>query len=101
MIIEQIKEIKERVGILLEKHPELRDNDYRLISTLWWLQIKDPSQYTAFEMLDAHAKGKLINSESIRRVRQKLQEEHPELRGKSYKQKKKLAKEFRSEIKDV
>jgi hypothetical protein len=101
MIIEQIKQIKERVGILLEKHPELRDNDYKLISTMWWTQIKDLSQYTAFEILDAHAQGKLVCSESIRRCRALLQKEHPELRGKNYKKRKEDGKDFSKEINEV
>jgi hypothetical protein len=71
---------------LLTNKEHLRDNDQALIANIWWRELvtqgKDKS--TAFEMLKVFSEGKLSNPESIRRSRQKIQEEQPELRGKSY-----------------
>ncbi len=71
---------------LLTNKEHLRDNDQALIANIWWRELvtqgKDKS--TAFEMLKVFSEGKLSNPESIRRSRQKIQEEQPELRGTSY-----------------
>jgi hypothetical protein len=71
---------------LLTNKEHLRDNDQALIANIWWRELvtqgKDKS--TAFEMLKVFSEGKLSNPESIRRSRQKIQEEQPELRGASY-----------------
>lgn len=71
---------------LLTHKEHLRDNDQALIANIWWRELvtqgKDKS--TAFEMLKVFSEGKLSNPESIRRSRQKIQEEQPELRGQSY-----------------
>ena len=68
---------------LLTNKEHLRDNDQALIANIWWRELvtqgKDKS--TAFEMLKVFSEGKLSNPESIRRARQKIQEEQPELRG--------------------
>jgi hypothetical protein len=71
---------------LLTNKEHLRDNDQALIANIWWRELvtqgKDKS--TAFELLKVFSEGKLSNPESIRRARQKIQEEQPELRGESY-----------------
>ena len=71
---------------LLTNKEHLRDNDQALIANIWWRELvtrgKDKS--TAFEVLKIFSEGKLSNPESIRRSRQKIQEEQPELRGISY-----------------
>jgi len=73
---------------LLTNKEYLRDNDQALIANIWWRELvtqgKDKS--SAFEMLKVFSEGKLSNPESIRRSRQKIQEEQPELRGKSYRE---------------
>jgi hypothetical protein len=77
---------KEVIIDLLTNKEHLRDNDQALIANIWWRELvtqgKDKS--TAFEMLKVFSEGKLSNPESIRRARQKIQEEQPELRGQSY-----------------
>ena len=77
---------KEIIIDLLTNKEHLRDNDQALIANIWWRELvtqgKDKS--TAFELLKGFSEGKLSNPESIRRARQKIQEEQPELRGESY-----------------
>ena len=79
---------KEVVKQLLIDKPHLRDSDPKLISTYWWLELKrkdiDPNKMTGFDFMKMFADGKLTNIKTIERMRRKLQEECPELRGKLY-----------------
>ena len=90
---------KEVIIDLLTNKEHLRDNDQALIANIWWRELvtqgKDKS--TAFEFLKVFSEGKLSNPESIRRSRQKIQEEQPALRGDSYYARHKEEKRFREE----
>jgi hypothetical protein len=52
----------------------------------------------AFEVLEKMANGELTKSESIRRVRQKIQEENPELRGELWSKRQILKEEIQQNI---
>ena len=98
----QNKQIREKVRGLLEKHPELRDNDRRLCSNLWARDLKFAFQkplneISAKEFLQAYANGALSHSESIRRQRQILQQNHEELRGESYKERTEVIEQIERE----
>lgn len=80
-----IKETKEIVLFYLETYPETRDSDLLLISLIW--QSQNETLYTS-EFFKAFKDGRFTNPESIRRSRQKWQEERPDLRGKNYKERK-------------
>lgn len=87
-----MKQIIEIVRELLEKKPELRDNDNLLMSTIW----KDQSNIlNFFHRLES---GKLHSPESIRRTRQKLQEEFPHLRGAIYDLRQRRQKKVKEEL---
>lgn len=73
-----MNKITEIVRELLEKKPELRDNDNLLMSKIWKDQANILNFFQRFES------GKLHSPESIRRARQKLQEENEHLRGELY-----------------
>lgn len=79
---------KETIKMLLEKYPSLKDSDNRLVVNYWNLELQhkgfDVSKMSASDLMKMYADSKLTNTESIRRSRQKLQQEHPELRGKIY-----------------
>ena len=99
-LFEQMKEIKVLVKHILEKHPHLRDNDYRLVATFLLYEgggRESMDKMTASEFLQQYADGKYTNFESIRRVRQKLQEEFPELRGEKWIQRKKKGNNYNKE----
>ena len=83
----QITTNKEIVRRYLQRFPELRDNDSRLLANVWSKEVKALGIQSAEFLLKALADGKLTNPESIRRSRQQLQEQHPELRGELYKEK--------------
>ena len=80
----EILNIKDTVKTLLEIREELRDDDTHLITSIWMLKYPNVSEVSFLDfVIDLRVK-KLINPESIRRCRQKLQQEYPELRGKKY-----------------
>ncbi len=102
-MIEQIKNIKAKVKGLLINMPHLRDCDNKLIANIWHSQLgkEKAKEYTAFDFLASFSNGNLINPESIRRIRQKIQEQNIDLRGKSYKHRQKKEKTFRKEIQSL
>jgi hypothetical protein len=79
---------KEIIKQMMLDKPDLKDNDNKLIATYWFkeLQRKNiyPKTITALDFLRKYADAELTNAETIRRMRAKLQEEHPELRGRAY-----------------
>ena len=79
---------KDIVLSLLQKQKHLRDNDFKLLANVWHKHITnlgiDSKNYKAYDLLLMLADGKLPNPESVRRIRQKLQEEFKELRGTNY-----------------
>lgn len=61
---------------LLERHPVLRDDDRKLIWSVWFHQgLTKKGHITKDEFVNMAE-----NTESIRRVRQKIQEKYPHLR---------------------
>ena len=101
-LIRDMSLIKDRVKALLVNHKHLRDSDNKLIATIWKQDLfnldLNPKFELAFTFLALYADGKLTNSETIRRVRQKIQEENPELRGTVDDLRKEQGEEVRKEI---
>ena len=79
---------KEIVKDLLTDKPHLRDSDPKLIATYWFNELKEkkinPKNISGLEFMQMFANSKLTNIKTIERMRRKLQEERPELRGKIY-----------------
>lgn len=88
MGIVDIKSTKHKVLYLLETEPHLRDSDEKLVSNIWYQELKamklDPKSISAMQLLKIIADGLVTNPESIRRCRQGFQNSTPELRGKKY-----------------
>jgi len=92
---------KDRVQDLLERFPHLKDDDFKLISTYWLTETGGRSynqERTAYDFLQQYAAGNLTSAESIRRVRQKLQEENVSLRGINYQNRQELGEEIKKSI---
>jgi len=103
-LITHIKDLKLRVKEALTDTPKTRDNDYYLVSIIWYYQIKKEERVdkTAVSFLKELSQSAYASPESIRRLRQLLQAEHPHLRGENYKKRKiNLEQEVRNEIKNV
>ena len=79
----------DKVKLLLIQDPKLRDSDKLLQWRVWAQQGYVMNGAITFECFMNHH---LINTESIRRVRQKVQEMYPELRSSTRIQKFKDAK---------
>jgi hypothetical protein len=100
----ELKDTKQKVKSLLIKYSHLRDSDERLIATYWMIEAgsKDAlDSMTATQFLHNFVSGAYTNPESIRRVRQKLQEENESLRGKNYFKRQKLKENVRNEIRNL
>jgi hypothetical protein len=98
----KLKTLKEKVEILLTKFPELRDDDKLLVTKMWFYELKkyevEPSLMTAMQFFEIYQQNVLSNSDLITRSRRKIQEENPELRGKSWDERHKEGEETRFDI---
>jgi len=95
----QMKGSKEKVLYLLRNYPSLRDSDTKLLATYWHNELnRNSKNISGFEVLEKMANGELTKSESIRRVRQKIQEENPELRGELWSKRQILKEEIQQNI---
>lgn len=75
-----VKEVKER----LENSTKMRDDDALLIADIWREQLQQLGAKNVYDVLNAIA-GRMVHSpESIRRSRQKVQQDFPNLRGTVY-----------------
>lgn len=87
-----MNQIKLIVHRLLEEQPALRDNDNLLMSKIW------KQQSNIFNFFDRFESGRLHSPESIRRTRQKLQEDFPHLRGELYEVRQKRQEKVKQEL---
>jgi hypothetical protein len=94
-----MKLIKDKVISLLTADAKYREDDNKLIARIWYQESLLLNCSTSVDLLTALAKGKLTSPESIRRSRQKVQEEIPGLRGKNYKIRQEEANQFKEELK--
>ena len=84
-IFNQIKQTKDRVRVLLEKHPHLREDDYKLICTFWKQEVGERIfAMSANDFLKDLSEGKYTHPETIRRNRASIQKALPNLRGTNY-----------------
>ena len=101
-LIKEMSLVKDRVKALLVKHPHLRNSDNKLIANIWHNDLFKlgfyPIDTQASIFLGLYADGKLTNAETIRRVRLKLQEENPELRGTVNEARQEQGEQVRKEI---
>jgi len=90
-IFSNFKTVREKVVYLLQ-NDGLKDSDERLIANFWAQEVGSGSdKMTAEQFLRLYSKGVLTSAESIRRTRQIIQKQMPELRGKNYEERKKLS----------
>ena len=101
-LIREMSLVKYRVKALLVIYPGLRNSDNRLIATMWKYDLLNeglhPENLTANAFLILYSQQQLTNAETIRRVRQKLQEENPDLRGTVNEARQKEGEEVRKNI---
>jgi hypothetical protein len=82
------QDIKDIVIKLLTEKTQMRDNDEYLVAWIWKLELESkgfPTPNTPSQLfLKMLAEGQFTSSESITRMRRKVQEEFKELRGEKY-----------------
>jgi len=76
--------VKETVRDLLITFPKCRDDDSILLANIWYEEAKELKLERTHQFLEALINKKLSNPETIRRCRQKIQEEIPSTRGNNY-----------------
>lgn len=79
-----MKDLNELVKRILADHKEARDDDFKVIGYVIKALNPEAMQLTFGQALWNHSKLDLPSFESIRRTRQKIQHDHPELRGELY-----------------
>ncbi len=89
------RKLKDRVEDCLKIIPRTRNSDRFLIACIW---DSESIGLTRMEFLEALIEGDLSNPESIRRQRQLLQKEHPELRGTNQSHRKSDEQEIREMV---
>lgn len=89
-ISKEIAQLNDLVHRLLIERPAYRDSDKALSARIWQDQMGGREAIrtiSTFDFLCQYVSGeKLYSQESIGRCRRKLQEEHPDLRGKKWKE---------------
>lgn len=97
----KVKRMEPIVEKLLNEVTAFRDSDNALITAIWSSELGGRAcveMITGWELLCRISKGELSAPESITRCRRKLQEKHPELRGKRYKARQQAAADVSAEI---
>jgi hypothetical protein len=103
-IVNKMKSIKEDVRELLELRKEYRDSDSRLITAYYYKKFGGKGYFnnkTALDFLRALSSGKFPLPDTITRVRRRLQEQNPSLRGDTYKIRQLYRSDVRKEIKHL
>jgi len=92
--------LKRKITWLLTQFEHLRDDDVELINTIWRDEVSD--MYAAPEYLSLENfytfHQHLSRADSICRYRRRVQQLHPELRGKFYKERNAKQEEAKREL---
>lgn len=101
------KKLRQRIEQVLIEFPHCRDDDHKLIANIWQKEILERhgkegyNKLTGHEVLAQFAKHQLSSPESIRRMRQKIQELQPVLRGNTYRERQKHQSKVKREIRAI
>jgi hypothetical protein len=84
----------------LERYPQLRDDDSKLVANIWadYIGYDNLDKITSRQLLQLFADGNLPQFETIRRTRQKIQEQNAHLRGNAYIERKNRGSELTKNI---
>lgn len=83
--METLNKMKDRVTYLLERHPELRDDDWLLICAVYNTYYGVEHGDSFIDVMIGHDELGLPSFETIRRTRQKVQEERMDLESSRHK----------------
>lgn len=102
-LLNQMHTIKQKVELLLTKHAQLRDDDFKLVATFHYNEIgaENIKKLSAMDVLQMYADRKLSSGKSITRVRAAIQKDNPLLRGKKYNDRQSDGEDFKNNIGDL
>jgi hypothetical protein len=102
-MIYKLKNLSDEIHALLEMKEAYRDDDAKLVCAYYFQRLGGANleRMNAIEFLHLLAGGRIPFPDNITRVRRKLQEKHPELRGKEWGKRHILANEVRQNIGDL
>lgn len=87
--MDTLNKMKEKVTFLLETYPKLRDDDFLLIGAVYSQFYNVEHSDSFLDVMKHHDEKHLPSFESIRRTRQKVQEERLDLCSSKAKQREK------------
>lgn len=96
--MEKLKNVESNVRVILEKYPETRNNDFKLISKYYWYFCNFDFTKPFFNVLENAKELNLTPFETITRCRRRLQAEYKEL--KAVKEVQEMRKELEEEFKE-
>ena len=100
---QKIKQARNQVQELLEKHPSLRDDHPRLVVNFWHKELETFGVEITPEIKEVLTliTRNLTSSETITRTSRLLQETVPELQGREWKKRQAHTKKVRRELKEL
>lgn len=100
---QKLQKTKDKVIYLLERRPDLRDDDQRLVVVFNWYEIGSTKfdLMSAKDFCDMLLNGKITPAQTILRARRKAQEQRPDLRGAAYLKRHSAANEVRENASDM
>lgn len=96
-----MKDLNDLIKKILTEHKEARDDDFKVIGYVVKALNPEAMQLTFAQTLWNHSKLDLPSFETIRRTRQKIQHDHPELRGELYLKRMEKQTEFIEKFSEV
>ncbi len=91
----KINAAKEIVRTALVKYPKVRDDLHKLLAVIWQAESKEK---TTVDFLRSLYIGKYLSVHSIERQSRKLQQDHPELRGKLWAERQQHQKHVKEDL---
>ena len=100
---QKLKQARDQVQELLEKHPSLRDDHSRLVVNIWYKELKTFGVEITSEVKEVLnlITRNLTSSETITRTSRLLQETVPELQGRDWKKRQAHTKKVKREIREI
>ena len=100
---QKLKQAREQVQELLEKHPSLRDDHPRLVVNFWFKELDAFGVELTSEIKEVLTliTNSLTSSETITRTSRLLQETMPGLQGRDWKKRQAHTKKVKTEIKEL
>lgn len=88
-----------RIIHYLKEYPETRDNDMLLLSKIWGEEIEGDIPIQDF--FDLLMNGRITHFESVRRLRQRIQEKNPSYRGELFDRRRGFIHELRKQMESL